>query len=84
MTFTPLAIDQDPIGVKKKIKEIHQHPFWACYILPTALGMTVKLEAGSADPVDLFQKLVPSSFHFLVELTYTAEENLCVVISQKL
>ncbi|KAF9455559.1 hypothetical protein BDZ94DRAFT_1277929, partial [Collybia nuda] len=55
VTFTPLAILEDPIGVKKRIKEINEHPFWACYILPTVLGMTIKGDAGEADPITLFQ-----------------------------
>ncbi|KAG6842489.1 hypothetical protein C0991_000015 [Blastosporella zonata] len=33
----------DPIGVVHRISQIHSHPMWECYILPSVLGMVVKI-----------------------------------------
>lgn len=63
VTFTPEAIRRDPFGIRKKMKAIHQHPFWSCFILPTALGMAIRLDAGDADAVELFRKSVPCPFN---------------------
>ncbi|KAG6861207.1 hypothetical protein C0995_002556 [Termitomyces sp. Mi166 len=43
VTFTPQALLDDPIGVQHRIDQIHSHPMWECYILPSVLGMVAKL-----------------------------------------
>ena len=43
VTFTPQALFDDPIGVQHRISQIHSHPMWECYILPSVLGMTAKM-----------------------------------------
>ncbi|GLB33577.1 hypothetical protein LshimejAT787_0104610 [Lyophyllum shimeji] len=55
VTFTPKAILDDPIGVLHRISQIHSHPLWECYILPSALGMVAKLhlQTGNDDPLAL-------------------------------
>lgn len=55
MTFTPDALLEDPIGVGKLIRQIAEHPFWACYLLPSVVGMAVRSCGGDADPLFKFK-----------------------------
>ncbi|KAF8078396.1 hypothetical protein FPV67DRAFT_1557732 [Lyophyllum atratum] len=55
VTFTPSAILDDPIGVLHRIQQVHSHPLWECYILPSTLGMIAKMycQNESDDPLGL-------------------------------
>lgn len=52
VTFTPEAILSDYIDVLPKIQKICGHPMWACYIIPSVLGMIAKDEGN--DPLAMF------------------------------
>ncbi|KAF7319986.1 Chromo domain-containing protein [Mycena kentingensis (nom. inval.)] len=54
VTFTPSMLYEDPWGAVDKIKEIHAHPLWMCYILPSVLGMATRLCCPSEDPLASF------------------------------
>ncbi|KAG6814601.1 hypothetical protein H0H92_000130 [Tricholoma furcatifolium] len=58
VTFTALALIDDLIGVLHWIKQIHGHPLWACYILPSVLGMAAKVNAQreGSDPMADFDR----------------------------
>lgn len=49
VTFTPEVLLQDPLRVVQLIQKIYQHPFWASYLLPSAVGMAARQESGSRD-----------------------------------
>ena len=55
MTFTPEAILDDYLEVLSKINQIQSHPLWACYILPSVLGVVAKDEED--DPFAGFDRL---------------------------
>nr|GAT49727.1 predicted protein [Mycena chlorophos] len=54
VTFTPSVLYEDPWGIVTKIKEIAGHPLWACYMLPSVLGMAVRLCCPGEDPLAAF------------------------------
>jgi hypothetical protein len=56
VTFTASAIIEDPFGVFKLIDQIAQHPLWECYVLPSVIGLALKLVYGGDDPISLFDK----------------------------
>ncbi|RDB22988.1 hypothetical protein Hypma_009786 [Hypsizygus marmoreus] len=58
VTFTPRALTNDPVGVLHRISQIHSHPLWACYILPSVLGMVMKShsEYDCIDPTPEFYR----------------------------
>lgn len=67
VTFTPSALYEDPWGVINTMKVIDKHPLWICYILPSVLGMAIKLSSPGEDPLAAFDKLVGSiSFSHLL------------------
>jgi hypothetical protein len=76
VTFTALAILHDPIGVKEKIKQINQHPLWACYILPAVLGMIVELDSDGGDPVEMLQRSALYCLLSVIDLTFQHRGNL--------
>ncbi|KAG6850314.1 hypothetical protein H0H93_014889 [Arthromyces matolae] len=43
VTFTFQALLEDPTGFYHKLHQIHSHPMWECYILPSTIGMVAKL-----------------------------------------
>jgi hypothetical protein len=56
VTFTPSALLEDPIGVYKLVAQIVKHPLWACYLLPSAIGMVAKLTREGEDPLAVYDK----------------------------
>ncbi|CAA7266639.1 unnamed protein product [Cyclocybe aegerita] len=56
ITFTPLALDLDPLGVLHRIEQISKHPLWACYILSPVIGLLAKRECAHEDPLIRLQK----------------------------
>lgn len=56
MTFAPFVMRRNPLGVLELIRKIHAHPLWACYIIPSSLGLLAKLECGMNDPMADFDK----------------------------
>ncbi len=58
MTFTPDALVDDPIGILDRVSQIAEHPLWACYIIPSVLGMAVKRLYGNQDPLAAFDRFV--------------------------
>ncbi|KAJ6604313.1 hypothetical protein DFH09DRAFT_1300550 [Mycena vulgaris] len=56
ITFTPSALYEDPWGVINTMKVIDKHPLWTCYILPSVLGMAIKLASPGEDPLAAFDR----------------------------
>ncbi|PPQ85731.1 hypothetical protein CVT25_003109 [Psilocybe cyanescens] len=56
VTFTPLVMRSNPLGVLQLIRRIDNHPLWASYILPSALGLLAMLECGQIDPMSVLDK----------------------------
>lgn len=55
-TFTPAAMRSNPGEVYNLICQINRHPIWACYILPSTLGMLASIECGAEDPLKAFDE----------------------------
>ncbi|TRM60105.1 hypothetical protein BD626DRAFT_505533 [Schizophyllum amplum] len=51
LTFTPMALVENLYSCTKRLEEAAIHPLWACYVLPSVLGMALHLSTVSnADP----------------------------------
>ncbi|KAG0703112.1 hypothetical protein DFH29DRAFT_917942 [Suillus ampliporus] len=50
VTFTPLAIAEDPSGCHGLIRQIAQHPLWECYLMPSIVGLSHALACGKEKP----------------------------------
>ncbi|KAJ6577748.1 hypothetical protein B0H19DRAFT_1121271 [Mycena capillaripes] len=60
VTFTPTALVTDAWSVLKTIRRIHAHPLWACYLIPQAVGMAVKLNQLQEDETpDSYTGILP-------------------------
>ena len=55
VTFTPKALMDNPIGAVQLMRQISQHPFWDCYILPSVAGMALKSLCEGTDPIAEFE-----------------------------
>jgi hypothetical protein len=55
VTFTADALLEDPIGAAQLMSQIAIHPFWDCYLLPSAVGMAVRFLCEGGDPMLEFQ-----------------------------
>ncbi|TFK40949.1 hypothetical protein BDQ12DRAFT_678640 [Crucibulum laeve] len=55
VTFTPTAILEDPMGTINRIRQLNQHPLWACYIHPSVLGIISTLCCKGRDPVSVLE-----------------------------
>ncbi|KAG1801350.1 uncharacterized protein HD556DRAFT_869358 [Suillus plorans] len=51
VTFTPLAIAEDPIGCHSLMRNLAQHPLWECYLIPSIVGLSHALACGKDKPV---------------------------------
>ncbi|KAG1755035.1 uncharacterized protein EDB91DRAFT_1214314 [Suillus paluster] len=51
VTFTPLAIAEDPYGCHGLMRQISQHPLWECYLMPSIVGLSHALACGKDTPV---------------------------------
>ncbi|KAF7328022.1 Chromo domain-containing protein [Mycena kentingensis (nom. inval.)] len=54
VTFTPSALYEDPWGIVDLILLLHAHPLWMCYMLPSVLGMAIRMcypEESEEDPL---------------------------------
>ncbi|KAG2155419.1 hypothetical protein DEU56DRAFT_305769 [Suillus clintonianus] len=51
VTFTPLAIAEDPAGCHCLMRNIAQHPLWECYLIPSIVGLSHALACGKEKPV---------------------------------
>ncbi|KAG6831266.1 hypothetical protein H0H92_011776 [Tricholoma furcatifolium] len=77
VTFTPQAIADDPVGVLHRIRQIHCHPMWDCYLLPWVLGMVTSLyqQKSGSDPIaDLDRGIFP--FKSILDSIENAEISL--------
>ncbi|KAG1757323.1 hypothetical protein EDB19DRAFT_1656858 [Suillus lakei] len=51
VTFTPLAIAEDPVGCHGLMRNLSQHPLWECYLIPSIVGLSHALACGKDKPV---------------------------------
>ncbi|KAG1885640.1 hypothetical protein F4604DRAFT_1951840 [Suillus subluteus] len=51
VTFTPLAIAEDPVGCYNLMRNLAQHPLWECYLIPSIVGLSHSLACGKDKPV---------------------------------
>jgi hypothetical protein len=51
VTFTPLAIAEDPVGCHSLMRNLAQHPLWECYLIPSIVGLSHALACGKDKPV---------------------------------
>ncbi|THU96358.1 hypothetical protein K435DRAFT_797417 [Dendrothele bispora CBS 962.96] len=56
VTFTASALIEDPISILEKMDEIDEHPLWLGYIIPSVLGLAVRLFYGEDDPLAAFDR----------------------------
>lgn len=56
MTFTATALLESPFYVAELIEQIHKHPHWECYILPSVLAVFVRLSCPGEDPVSVYTR----------------------------
>ncbi|KAF5373542.1 hypothetical protein D9758_000846 [Tetrapyrgos nigripes] len=65
LTFTASVLVDDSISILEKINEVDDHKLWLGYLIPSVLGMAVKLHYRDQDPLVAFDndKFV---FHFLL------------------
>jgi hypothetical protein len=50
VTFTPMAMAEDPFGCYSLMLQLAQHPLWACYLMPSIVGLSHALACGKAKP----------------------------------
>ncbi|KAJ3541216.1 hypothetical protein NM688_g6118 [Phlebia brevispora] len=55
VTFTPLAIAQNPVGVFRLINRSEEHPLWASFIHPCTVAAVAKITSPDHDPVQLLE-----------------------------
>jgi hypothetical protein len=58
VTFTPLAIAEDPVGCHSLMRNLAQHPLWECYLIPSIVGLSHALACGKNKPVSEIKRLV--------------------------
>lgn len=58
MTFTPLALAQDPWGVYDTIAKVHEHPLWECFIHPSVVGAAARIVHREPDLLQLLDRYV--------------------------
>ncbi|KAF8167891.1 hypothetical protein B0H34DRAFT_683559 [Crassisporium funariophilum] len=75
ITFSPSAMLHDPVAILQKIRQIHKHPLWTCYILPAALGMLVRMICGDTDPLSAL-KSETFTHRFILEAIEKGEISL--------
>lgn len=51
VTFTPLAIAEDPVGCHSLMRNLAQHPLWESYLIPSIVGLSHALACGKDKPV---------------------------------
>lgn len=51
VTFTPKVLMDNLISAAQLMRQISQHPFWDCYILPSVAGMALKSLGEGTDPI---------------------------------
>ncbi|KAF8640769.1 hypothetical protein AX17_000419 [Amanita inopinata Kibby_2008] len=56
ITFTPQSVLDDFQGVLHRIRQVHAHPLWACYIMPSVLGMIARLTCRNEDPLHVYDR----------------------------
>ena len=56
MTFTALALAQDPWGVYAKIKQTYEHPLWACFIHPCVVAAAARIVHRDSDLLSLLDR----------------------------
>ncbi|KAJ7597472.1 hypothetical protein C8J56DRAFT_771636 [Mycena floridula] len=54
VTFTATALMTDTLSILERINQIEEHPLWASYIIPSVLGLAVKLVYHDRDPLEAF------------------------------
>jgi hypothetical protein len=55
VTFTVDALVEDPVGTAQLMRQISTHPFWDCYLLPSAVGLAIRLLCEGVDPLSEFR-----------------------------
>lgn len=58
VTFSPQALIMHTVAVVQKIRQLDEHRFWQCYILPSALGMACKRLCDAEQPLSAFERFV--------------------------
>jgi hypothetical protein len=56
LTFTANCLLANPHQLLKKVKEVAVHPLWCAYIIPSVLGLAMKLFYGPKNPLDEYDK----------------------------
>ncbi|OJA18806.1 hypothetical protein AZE42_00847 [Rhizopogon vesiculosus] len=50
VTFTPMAMAEDPRGCYALMLQLAQHPLWGCYLMPSTLGLSHALSCNKEKP----------------------------------
>ncbi|OAX44859.1 hypothetical protein K503DRAFT_795147 [Rhizopogon vinicolor AM-OR11-026] len=50
VTFTPMAMAEDPCGCYALMLQLAQHPLWECYLMPSILGLSHALSCNKEKP----------------------------------
>ncbi|KAL5534576.1 hypothetical protein ACEPAG_1039 [Sanghuangporus baumii] len=61
VTFTATALLESPFYVAELIEQIHKHPHWECYILPSVLAVFVRQSCPGEDPLSFYTR---EPYHF--------------------
>lgn len=57
VTFTVTALLENPLCIIDLVEQIHRHPHWECYILPTVFAVFVRQSCLlEEDPVEVFER----------------------------
>ncbi|KAL5518634.1 hypothetical protein ACEPAH_317 [Sanghuangporus vaninii] len=61
VTFTATALLESPFYVAELIEQIHKHPHWECYVLPSVLSVFVRQSCPGEDPLSVYTR---EPYHF--------------------
>jgi hypothetical protein len=50
VTFTPMAMAEDPFGCYTLMLQLAQHPLWEGYLMPSIVGLSHALACGKERP----------------------------------
>ncbi|OCB85244.1 hypothetical protein A7U60_g7871 [Sanghuangporus baumii] len=61
VTFTATALLESPFYMAELVEQIHKHPHWECYILPSVLAVFVRQSCPGEDPLSVYTR---EPYHF--------------------